>query len=135
MHETNMADSPLNVVVHIEQVVVSDSESASQKRSQWREHIQFVPCHRPVIDGLTCLYSNFSWQWHVIVMATGVCSSLLHNFPYHNGSPVLKIMALVFFLLDLVIFIALCAWTVMRCVMFSEVSRCLGVRDVANYLV
>ena len=66
--------------------------------------------------------SNFTWQWHVVVMATGGCSSLLHNFPYHAGSLVLTTMSLAFFLLDLFIFVLLCTWTVVRCFMFPEVS-------------
>lgn len=54
-------------------------------------------------------------------MATGTCSSLLHNFPYHNGSMTLKLMALSFFFLDLIFYVLLGAWAVTRCIMFPEV--------------
>ena len=65
--------------------------------------------------------SNFSWQWHLIVMATGVCSSLVHNFPYHNESFALKFIALALFMFDLCLFILLCVWAITRCIMFPEV--------------
>ncbi|KAI0093101.1 voltage-dependent anion channel-domain-containing protein [Irpex rosettiformis] len=62
----------------------------------------------------------FSWQWHSVVMATGACSSLMHSFPYGTGSFVLQVMALMFFLLDLGLFLLLCVWAILRCTMFPE---------------
>ncbi|THH02100.1 hypothetical protein EW026_g720 [Hermanssonia centrifuga] len=46
----------------------------------------------------------FSWQWHAVVMATAVTSSIVHLFPYHNDSLGLKIVALVVFLIGLLVF-------------------------------
>ncbi|KIP10930.1 hypothetical protein PHLGIDRAFT_186260 [Phlebiopsis gigantea 11061_1 CR5-6] len=76
---------------------------------------------------------TFSWQWHIVVMATGTCSSLIHNFPYHNESLVLKAVALSLFLFDLVLFFLLCAWAVTRCTMFPK-DRMLMFTDPATSL-
>ncbi len=54
-------------------------------------------------------------------MGTGVVSALLHNFPYHNESLVLKIAALAIFLLNLVLFVFVCTCTILRYVLFPEV--------------
>ncbi|KAI0341869.1 hypothetical protein BDW22DRAFT_1376036 [Trametopsis cervina] len=62
----------------------------------------------------------FSWQWHSVVMATGACSSLLHSFPYGAGTFGFEVMTLASFLLDLVFFVLLCIWAILRCVMFPE---------------
>ena len=56
-------------------------------------------------------------------MATGICSSLVHNFPYRNETIVLDLVALSLFFMDLVIFLLLCAWMITRCVMFPEVRN------------
>ena len=60
-------------------------------------------------------------------MGTGVVSALIHLFPYHNESQALKIIACIFFLLNLVLFVFVCTCTVLRYVMFPEVrySKCL----------
>ncbi|KAI0696696.1 voltage-dependent anion channel-domain-containing protein [Cytidiella melzeri] len=62
----------------------------------------------------------FSWQWHSVVMATGTCSSLLHIFPYGTSSFALQVLTLASFLLDLIIFMILCVWAILRCTMFPE---------------
>ena len=54
-------------------------------------------------------------------MGTGVVSALLHLFPYNNGSLALKIMALIFFLLNLTLFTFVCTCTVLRYLWFPEV--------------
>ena len=54
-------------------------------------------------------------------MSTGAISALVHNFPYHNDSPVLRIVALAIFLLNLVLFVFVCACTILRYVLFPEV--------------
>lgn len=56
-------------------------------------------------------------------MGTGAVSALLHNFPYHNDSKTLKIMALIIFLLNLVLFVFVCTCTVLRYVLYPEVGR------------
>ena len=55
-------------------------------------------------------------------MSTGAISALVHNFPYHNDSPVLKIIALIVCLLNLVLFLFVCACTILRYVLFPEVG-------------
>ncbi|KAM5545408.1 hypothetical protein V8D89_001021 [Ganoderma adspersum] len=54
-------------------------------------------------------------------MSTGAVSALVHNFPYHNDSPVLKTVALAVFLLNLVLFVFVCACTILRYVLFPEI--------------
>ena len=54
---------------------------------------------------LVALRSDFSWQWHSMVMATTVTSSLVHLFPYNNSSQALKIVALIVFFVALSIFV------------------------------
>ncbi|EMD37557.1 hypothetical protein CERSUDRAFT_114196 [Gelatoporia subvermispora B] len=64
---------------------------------------------------------HFTWSWHAVIMGTGVVSALLHNFPYHNSSLALKIMAIVFLLLNLTLFVFVCACTILRYILFPEV--------------
>ncbi|EKM54242.1 uncharacterized protein PHACADRAFT_257955 [Phanerochaete carnosa HHB-10118-sp] len=86
------------------------------RKTKWRERIH-----------------NFSWHWHISVMATGVCSSLLHNFPYQPHNNALKIAALSLFLFDFVFFILLGIWAVARC-MISPEDRGLMWTDPATSL-
>lgn len=72
---------------------------------------------------LTLPARHFTWAWHAVIMGTGVVSALIHLFPYYNGSHALKIVALVFFLLNLVLFVFVCTCTILRYIMFPEVSR------------
>ncbi|PSS37815.1 hypothetical protein PHLCEN_2v283 [Hermanssonia centrifuga] len=64
---------------------------------------------------------HFTWAWHAVIMGTGVVSALIHLFPYHNDSQALKIVALIFFLLNLVLFVFVCTCTVLRYIWFPEV--------------
>ncbi|KAI0645542.1 voltage-dependent anion channel [Trametes meyenii] len=64
---------------------------------------------------------HFTWAWHAVIMGTGVVSALLHNFPYHNDSLALKVAALVFFLLNLVLFVFVCTCTALRYILFPEI--------------
>lgn len=54
-------------------------------------------------------------------MGTGVVSALLHLFPYNNGCLALKVMGLIFFLLNLTLFTFVCTCTVLRYWWFPEV--------------
>ena len=64
---------------------------------------------------------HFTWAWHAVIMGTGVVSALLHLFPYNNGCLALKVMGLIFFLLNLVLFVFVCTCTVLRYYWFPEV--------------
>ncbi|KAI0793226.1 voltage-dependent anion channel [Abortiporus biennis] len=64
---------------------------------------------------------HFTWAWHAVIMGTGVVSALLHNFPYHNDSLALKVMAIIFFLLNLVLFVFVCTCTVLRYTLYPEI--------------
>lgn len=56
-------------------------------------------------------------------MGTGAVSELLHLFPYHNGSLALRVMGLVFFLLNLVLFVFVCVCTALRYIWAPEVCH------------
>ncbi|EKM54267.1 uncharacterized protein PHACADRAFT_258005 [Phanerochaete carnosa HHB-10118-sp] len=54
-------------------------------------------------------------------MGTGITSAIVHLFPYNNDSLALKIVALVIFFLNLVLFVFVCTCTVLRYLWFPEV--------------
>ncbi|PIL28698.1 transporter [Ganoderma sinense ZZ0214-1] len=64
---------------------------------------------------------HFTWVWHAVIMSTGAVSSLIYNFPYHNDSLLLKIIALAVFLLNLMLFVFVCTCTILRYVLFPEI--------------
>ena len=98
----------------------------------WRERVRYVEhlsiggrelwLLRGSCPPFCAHYRHFTWSWHAVIMGTGVVSALLHLFPYNNDSQALKIMALIFFLLNLVLFVFVCTCTVLRYIMFPEVS-------------
>ena len=55
-------------------------------------------------------------------MGTGVVSALLHNFPYGSDGLGLKIAAVVFFLLNLALFVFISTCTIVRSWAFPEVG-------------
>ncbi|KAI0759060.1 voltage-dependent anion channel [Fomes fomentarius] len=64
---------------------------------------------------------HFTWAWHAVIMGTGVVSTLLHKFPYHNDSLALKIVALIIFLLNLSLFVFVCTSTMLRYALYPEI--------------
>ncbi|KAI0345188.1 hypothetical protein BDW22DRAFT_1325780, partial [Trametopsis cervina] len=64
---------------------------------------------------------HFTWAWHTVIMGTGIISSVIQNFPYHNGSMGLKIMTIFFFLLNLVLFVFVITMTILRYVVYPKV--------------
>ncbi|KAH8083781.1 voltage-dependent anion channel-domain-containing protein [Cristinia sonorae] len=64
---------------------------------------------------------HFTWAWHAVVMGTGAVSALLHNFPYNNSSEGLKVMALIFLFLNLIIFTFVCTCTILRYALYPEI--------------
>lgn len=66
-------------------------------------------------------HRHFSWQWHGIVTATAVTSTIVHIFPYHNDSQALKIVALIIFLFGVVAFVFNCACKIAKVIMFPKV--------------
>ena len=88
----------------------------------WRDRVRYVLLLNSSDFPLTYVCSHFTWAWHAVIMGTGVVSALLHLFPYNNGCLALKVMGLIFFLLNLVLFVFVCAMTVARYSFFPEVS-------------
>ncbi|KAI9572052.1 voltage-dependent anion channel, partial [Boletus coccyginus] len=66
-------------------------------------------------------YKHFAPAWHLVIMGTGVTSSLIYNFPYGHGSPVIRIFTLIIFFLNFVLFIVISAATVARYAFFPDV--------------
>lgn len=58
-------------------------------------------------------------------MGTGITSGILHLFPYHNGSLALKVVALIVFIINLLLFVYVCGMTIARYWLYPEV--CLGI--------
>ncbi|KAG2111207.1 voltage-dependent anion channel [Suillus discolor] len=63
---------------------------------------------------------NFTWAWHTVIMGTGGTSALVHAFPYWNGSPAIKVVTLMVFYLNLLLFVLFTGATVARYIMFPD---------------
>ncbi|KAF9461280.1 voltage-dependent anion channel [Collybia nuda] len=68
----------------------------------------------------TLWMDHFTPVWYTINMGTGVISSLAANFHFGAGSLTLEIISLVFFLLNLALFVVISAMTIARYWMFPE---------------
>ncbi|KIP11622.1 hypothetical protein PHLGIDRAFT_515202 [Phlebiopsis gigantea 11061_1 CR5-6] len=94
-------------------------------RSQWKSWKERVRCvtgtHANIRAIFETIRRHFTWAWHAVIMGTGVVSALLHLFPYNNGCLALKVMGLIFFLLNLCLFVFVCTCTVLRYYWFPEV--------------
>lgn len=55
-------------------------------------------------------------------MGTGAVAALVSRFHFGQGSEEIKILTLLFFFLNLFLFVVICAATVARYCMFPEVS-------------
>ena len=64
---------------------------------------------------------HFTPAWHTVIMGTGAVSALIHNFPYGNGTPVIRIFTLIIFFLNLVLFILISGATAARYALFPDV--------------
>ncbi|KAK0193111.1 voltage-dependent anion channel [Armillaria mellea] len=63
---------------------------------------------------------HFSPAWFTVNMSTGILSILFHDFPYGAGSQGMRIATLVFFLLNLCLYILFTVLSVVRFIMFPE---------------
>ncbi|KAG2362260.1 hypothetical protein BDR07DRAFT_1376621 [Suillus spraguei] len=78
-------------------------QGVPQLRKSWRECIR-----------------NFTWAWYTVIMGTGGTSALVHAFPYGNGSPAIKVVTLIIFLLNLLLFVLFTGVTIARYMMFPD---------------
>ncbi|KAH7888823.1 voltage-dependent anion channel, partial [Phlebopus sp. FC_14] len=62
---------------------------------------------------------HFTPAWHTIVMGTGVTSALIHNFPYGSNSAT-RIVTLILFFFNLLLFTAISGATFLRYIMFPD---------------
>ncbi|KAJ6544067.1 voltage-dependent anion channel [Mycena capillaripes] len=63
---------------------------------------------------------HFTWSWHTVVMGTGIVASLVSHFHFGQGSEAIKILTLLFFFLNLLFFVVICAATFARYCIFPE---------------
>ncbi|KAF8070178.1 voltage-dependent anion channel [Lyophyllum atratum] len=66
---------------------------------------------------------NFTPAWFAVIMGTGVISSLVSRFPFGAGSLTLEVISLMFFFLNLALFVLFCGLTVARYWLFPEMWR------------
>ncbi|KAK0495281.1 voltage-dependent anion channel [Armillaria luteobubalina] len=63
---------------------------------------------------------NFIPAWFAVIMGTGAVDILFHVFPYGKGSQGMKIMTLIFFFLNLSLFIVFAFISLVRYIMFPD---------------
>ncbi|KAJ7284614.1 voltage-dependent anion channel [Mycena rebaudengoi] len=63
---------------------------------------------------------HFTWSWHTVTMGTGSVSALISLFHFGENSETIKILTLLFFFLNLCLFISICGATMARYYMFPE---------------
>jgi len=63
---------------------------------------------------------NFPPAWFAVNMGTGSISILLHSFPYGNDTPIMRILSLIFFFLNLFLFILFNIITITRYTLFPD---------------
>ncbi|KAF9227492.1 hypothetical protein BS17DRAFT_775604 [Gyrodon lividus] len=64
---------------------------------------------------------HFTPAWHTLIMGTGATSALIHNFPYGDGHPAIRILTLTIFFLNLLLFILIGSATAARYMLFPDV--------------
>lgn len=133
-HSLGTPPDPSSVVSHIPilHVAVLSVEELAISCEVSTPKVYFAICDRNLRRQE--LYLGVARCWYVgsprscvlltafVVMGTGVVSSLLHNFPYHNSSNGLKIVAVTIFILNLFIFIFVTTCTVLRYTKYPEVA-------------
>ncbi|EKM54238.1 uncharacterized protein PHACADRAFT_257945 [Phanerochaete carnosa HHB-10118-sp] len=62
----------------------------------------------------------YSWQWHGIVTATAVVSSVIHIWPYHNYRNGVKVVACIILIIALVVFVWNLCIKVAKIIMFPR---------------
>ncbi|KAG0704523.1 voltage-dependent anion channel-domain-containing protein [Suillus ampliporus] len=80
-----------------------------------------LPTIRMVPSGRIFDAPNFTWAWHTVIMGTGATSALVHAFPYGNGSPAIKVVTLIIFFLNLLLFVFFTGATIARYIMFPDI--------------
>ncbi|KAF5385900.1 hypothetical protein D9615_002517 [Tricholomella constricta] len=76
-----------------------------------------MPCRR---QSLRECVRNFTPAWFTIIMGTGVISALASRFPFGAGSIALEVISLMFFFLNLFLFVIICGMTVARYWLYPE---------------
>ncbi|KAH9946983.1 voltage-dependent anion channel [Amylocystis lapponica] len=78
---------------------------------------------------------HFTPAWYAVIMGTGVVSALINNFPYATGSHGLQVAAVVFLILNLILFVVISTYTIARYIMFPEAwSLMLGHRSQSLFI-
>ncbi|KAG5637040.1 hypothetical protein H0H81_006035 [Sphagnurus paluster] len=66
---------------------------------------------------------NFTPAWFTVIMGTGVISSLAARFHFGAGSFTLEVISLIFFFLNLILFVVFCGITIARYWLFPEMWK------------
>ncbi|KZT10620.1 uncharacterized protein LAESUDRAFT_671957 [Laetiporus sulphureus 93-53] len=64
---------------------------------------------------------HFTPAWFTVVMGTGAVSALFNNYPYAHGSSPMKILSVIFFLLNVVLFVLFNLFTICRYTFWPEI--------------
>lgn len=64
---------------------------------------------------------HFTPAWFAVIMGTGAVNILWHNYPYLSDTTTFKIFTLIFFFLNLSLFITFCILTVSRYTLFPDI--------------
>ncbi|KAH7914128.1 voltage-dependent anion channel [Hygrophoropsis aurantiaca] len=64
---------------------------------------------------------HFTWAWHTVIMGTGATAAVVHAFPYGHESLAIKVVTLLLFFLNLLLFVIICSATIARYMMFPQV--------------
>ncbi|KAF7330300.1 Sulfite efflux pump SSU1 [Mycena venus] len=72
----------------------------------------------------TCI-RHFTWSWHTVVMGTGAVGALVSRFHFGEASEAIKVLTLLFFFINLLFFVAICAATVARYYIFPELWQAM----------
>lgn len=90
-------------------------------KKSWKECIRYIIFLSPFRRVVDSAHRHLTPAWHTVIMGTGATSALIHNFPYGNGNPFIRIFTLVIFFLNLVLFILISVATAARYALFPDV--------------
>jgi len=71
-------------------------------------------------NSLKGIIRNFPPAWFAVNMGTGSISDLFYIFPYGNGTQIMRTLSLIFFFLNLSLFILLTTITIIRYILFPD---------------
>ncbi|GJE92280.1 sulfite efflux pump SSU1-like protein [Phanerochaete sordida] len=110
VHPVKPAGSDLPT--HVQPPAASPPPHQLRYISWLRRHVKWVPWRTRI--------KNYSWQWHGLVTATAVVSSVMHIFPYHNSANALKVLACILLIIALIAFVFNVAAKIAKVIMYPK---------------